>query len=116
MSNVVELWKEALPEIRDGVTGVGVWTALNACKPIVLEDGTLVLALGHDDSELIGQVLLGTAMRILHDHPVLSRAEIRDALALSELDSQFERLRITPMPVSSDELSKLWAGFQSEYR
>lgn len=84
--------------------------------PLALNLFYIVTAYAENDSELIGQVLLGTAMRILHDHPVLSRAEIRDALALSELDSQFERLRITPMPVSIDELSKLWAGFQSEYR
>lgn len=65
MSNVVELWKEALPEIRDGVTGVGVWTALNACKPIVLEDGTLVLGLGHDDSELIGHLRLPRTLQVI---------------------------------------------------
>ncbi|HEX6924290.1 MAG TPA: DUF4255 domain-containing protein [Longimicrobiaceae bacterium] len=76
----------------------------------------MLTAYGQGDSELIAHVLLGTAMRILHDHPVLSRAEIRSALPQAELDTQFENLRITPQPVSLDEVSKLWTGFQSEYR
>lgn len=76
----------------------------------------LVTAYGEGDSELIAHVLMGTAMRILHDHPVLGRAEIRSALAQSELDAQFENVRVTPQPVSLDEVSKLWTGFQSEYR
>jgi hypothetical protein len=84
--------------------------------PLPLNLSYLVTAYAESDNELIGQVLLGTAMQILHDHPLLSRAEIGNALALSELDSQIERVRITPQPFSLDELSKLWSGFQSEYR
>lgn len=84
--------------------------------PLALNLFYIVTAYAENDSDLIGQVLLGTAMRILYDHPVLSRAEIRNALALSELDTQIERVRIAPVPVSIDELSKLWSGFQSEYR
>jgi hypothetical protein len=88
----------------------------NGFPPLALDLYYIVTAYAENDSDLIGQVLLGTAMRILHDHPVLSRAEIRNALALAELDTQIERLRIAPQPVSLDELSKLWSGFQSEYR
>lgn len=76
----------------------------------------MLTAYGQGDSELIAHVLLGTAMRILHDHPVLSRTEIRSALPEAELDTQFENVRVTPQPVSLDEVSKLWTGFQSEYR
>jgi hypothetical protein len=84
--------------------------------PLPLNLFYVITAYAENDSELIGQVLLGTAMQILHDHPVLSRSEIGSALALSELDTQVERVRITPQPFALDELSKLWAGFQSEYR
>ncbi|MES9991919.1 MAG: DUF4255 domain-containing protein [Candidatus Thiodiazotropha sp.] len=84
--------------------------------PLPLNLFYVITAYAESDNELIGQVLLGTAMQILHDHPLLSRTEIGSALALSELDSQIERVRITPQPFSLDELSKLWAGFQSEYR
>ena len=76
----------------------------------------VLTAFAENDSELIGQVLLGTGMQILHDHPVLSRSEIANALALSELDTQVERVRVTPQPFELDEISKLWAGFQSEFR
>jgi hypothetical protein len=76
----------------------------------------ILTAYGQADSELVAHVLLGSAMRILHDHPVLSREEIRNALAQSELDGQLEHVRLTPQPVSLDEVSKLWTGFQSEYR
>ncbi|MEA3276255.1 MAG: DUF4255 domain-containing protein [Pseudomonadota bacterium] len=85
-------------------------------SPLPLNLFYVLTAYAENDSELIGQVLLGTAMQILHDHPVLSRAEINSALGLSELDTQVERVRITPQPFALDELSKLWAGFQSEYR
>lgn len=84
--------------------------------PLPLNLFYVITAYAENDSELIAQVLLGTAMQILHDHPVLSRAEIASALALSELDTQVERVRITPQPFALDELTKLWAGFQSEYR
>lgn len=94
-------------QVRSGESGY---------PPLPLNLFYLVTAYAESDNELIGQVILGTAMQILHDHPLLSRAEIGSALALSELDSQIERVRITPQPFSLDELSKLWAGFQSEYR
>jgi hypothetical protein len=84
--------------------------------PLALDLHYMLTAYGQADSELVAHVLLGAAMRVLHDHPVLSRDELRDALQGSGLDAQFERVRITPQPVSLDEVSKLWTGFQSEYR
>lgn len=93
--------------VRDGESGR---------PPLALNLYYILTAYGQDDSELVAHVLLGSAMGILHDHPVLGRAEIRTALAPSELHSQFERVHITPQPVSLDEVSKLWTGFQSEYR
>jgi Pvc16 N-terminal domain len=88
----------------------------NGFPPLGLDLFYLITAYAENDSDLIGHVLLGTAMRMLHDHAVFSRAEIRTALSLSELDAQIERVRITPQPLSLDEISKLWTGFQSEYR
>src|SRR6202008_4512506 len=40
--------------------------------------------------------LLGKAMSVLHDHPLLGAEEIKAALAGSGLDEQIERVRITP--------------------
>jgi hypothetical protein len=84
--------------------------------PLALDLFYLITAYGQDDSELIGHLLLGMAISILHDHPLLSRAEIESALAASDLHQQIERIRINPQPTSLDETSKLWTGFQTEYR
>lgn len=58
MPTVKEVWSEALPAIMNGVTGVGVWTALKSCVPVALEENNLVLGLPSNDSELIGHLKL----------------------------------------------------------
>jgi len=93
--------------VRPGETGP---------PPLALNLYYLLTAYGQDDSELVAHVLLGTAMRLLHDHPLLGREEIRTALAVSDLADQIERVRLTPQPITLDEASKMWTGFQSEYR
>ena len=60
--------------------------------------------------------LLGRGMLRLHDHPLLGREEIRNVIHESELQNQVERIRITPQPLSLDEISKLWMVFQTGYR
>lgn len=79
-------------------------------------------------AELDAEVLLGTAMYLLHATPVLTRGAIRaalqavtpealgKALVASQLADQIEQLKITPEPVSTDEISKLWTAFQAPYR
>jgi hypothetical protein len=60
--------------------------------------------------------ILGRAMNLLHDHPLLSPAEIDNALAGTGLQNQVERLRITYQPLSLEEISKLWTSCQTNYR
>ena len=55
-------------------------------------------------------------MGVLHDHPLLGAEEINGALPESDLDQQVERVRITPQPMSVEEMSKLWTTFQTQYR
>jgi len=43
-------------------------------------------------------------------------ADIEKALKGNDLQRQIERVRITPHPLSTEELSKLWAVFQAPYR
>ncbi len=71
MVNLVEVWGEALPEIMNAVTGVGVWTAVRTCKPIVAEEDLVVLGLGPEESELAGHLRLPQPKRAIED--VLSR-------------------------------------------
>lgn len=61
-------------------------------------------------------LLLGQAMSTLNDHPILGRAEIAAALPNNDLGDQLERVRITLQPLSIEDISKLWAGFQMQYR
>ncbi len=91
--------------------------------PLALSLHYLLTAYGDAEQEETDHVLLGTAMRVLHDHPVLTAKLIRNAigdprspLAQSRLEKQFEPVRVTPEVLSIDEVSKLWTTFQSQYR
>jgi hypothetical protein len=91
----------------------------------------LVTAYGKTDFQ--AEILLGYAMHLLHERPMLDRPAIRraldpspldvsmlppvfQALAASDLADQFEAIRITPAVMTIEEMSKLWAAFQSHYR
>lgn len=65
MPELVEVWSEALPTIRNNLTGVGVWTALNLAKPIVLEENTLVIGLPHSEMELSGHLKMAATKRMV---------------------------------------------------
>jgi hypothetical protein len=67
MPDLQAVWDEILPDIRKGVTGVGVWSALNACRPVALEDGVLVLGLPHESSELAGHLRLPLTRKLIED-------------------------------------------------
>jgi hypothetical protein len=85
--------------------------------------------------DLHAEILLGYGMQVLHEMPMLPRQGIRgalgvsgilaavgqlpanlQALAASELAEQVEAIKITPTVMNSEEMSKLWAAFQSRYR
>lgn len=65
MAQVAEVWAQALPTIRQGVTGVGVWTALNSCKPLAIEDGFVVLGLGSQEFELAGHLRIPQTKKLI---------------------------------------------------
>lgn len=96
-------------QLRPGETGQ---------PPLALNLHYLLTAYGRGDSDndALSHRVLGGAMSVLHDHPLLGRQEIALALGSSELAEQFERLRLTPLPVGIDDISKLWTVFQTQYR
>lgn len=99
-----------LPDrVRAGETGT---------PPLPLNLSYLLTAYGRDNDQQrpFSHVLLGRAMSLLHDHPILSAEEIRRSLPESEIDSQIERVRLTLEPLTLDEITKLWSGFQTQYR
>ncbi len=80
MSEAAALWSKILPDVRKGVTGVGVWTALNNAKAIAFEDGVLAIGLPHDLGELTGHLRVPATKRLIdqlasaaHGSPVACR-------------------------------------------
>lgn len=74
-----------------------------------------------DTTRLLGSHrLLGKAMSVLHDHPLLDTEAINSVLPPEDLQrhpyDQVEKVRINPQPLSLEEMSNIWSGFQTEYR
>ncbi|MEM4988040.1 DUF4255 domain-containing protein [Collimonas sp. H4R21] len=90
--------------------------------PLALDLYFLMTAYGrnNDVTQPFSHQLLGRAMSVLYDHALLGPDEIRAAITASmpnsDLDRQLERVRITLQPLSLEEISKLWTGFQTQYR
>jgi len=99
--------------------------------PLALDLHYLISAYGSEP--LHREILLGYAMQLLHEYPVLTREMIRtaldpspdvgtdlpsslQALAESGLADQIETLKVTPEFLNSEELSKLWTATQSHFR
>ncbi|MFQ4147448.1 DUF4255 domain-containing protein [Arthrobacter sp. LAPM80] len=91
-----------------------------ATPPLALDLHYLVTAYGRDDADqdAVSHRVHAAAMAVLHDHPVLSPDELilGGDLADNGLAGQVERLRISPLPLSLDDLSKLWTGFATNLR
>lgn len=88
--------------------------------PLPLNLFYLLTAYNDEMDEVTSQSLLGNAMRVLHDHPLLDASEIQSATGAnvpdSDLHEQIERVRITHQPLPLEEVSKLWSAFQTQYR
>ncbi|MFE6867518.1 DUF4255 domain-containing protein [Kitasatospora sp. NPDC057692] len=90
-------------------------------RPTAALDLHYLISCYGEESQLVGQRLLGCAVRALTEQPVLSRQLIEEAadrpyLAGSDLAASPQRVRFTPTPMDVDELSKLWTTlFQVPY-
>lgn len=74
------------------------------------------------ETQLVPQRLLGSAARALNSKPVLTRPQVDHAVAVrpflagSNLASDVELVKFTQLPLTLEELSKLWSiFFQTEY-
>lgn len=82
----------------------------------------------YSQQDLLAEVLLGIGLHLLHEHPVLTRQRIRDALtppvpdplisrlATAELADQEELVKISPQTMTVEDISKLWSVFGEKYR
>ncbi len=95
--------------------------------PLALNLYYLITAYGKEDEDIASHSLLGAAMRVLHDHPLIRSKDIERAikslkgrkkklLEHSNLKNQIERISITPTNLSLEEISRLWGTFQTQYR
>src|SRR5271165_1303523 len=100
--------------------------------PLALDLHYMLTAYGSQD--LNAEILLGYAMELLHETPVLTRAQLRTVLGapspvdgtilpspfgnLSAIDlaDQVELIKLSPVFLSSEELSKMWTAMQARYR
>jgi hypothetical protein len=96
--------------------------------PLALDLHYLISAYGDKDVET--DLLLGSAVQLLHEMPVISREEIRISLTEADLPNhlkgiglsdtgladQMELIKITPEFLNTEEMSKLWSAIQSNYR
>jgi hypothetical protein len=77
---------------------------------------------GTGREDVIAHQLMGNAMAILHEHPVLNDvhdAEFdadEDVHFPRELRDSFEKVKVTLLPQTMDEFSKIWTGFNKGYR
>ncbi|MFI6007776.1 DUF4255 domain-containing protein [Streptomyces sp. NPDC051243] len=80
----------------------------------------LISAYG-DETELVGQRLIGTVVRTLHEIPILPKDVVEQAgerpyLAGSDLAEAAQRVRFSPTVMDIDETSKLWGMlYQTPY-
>jgi hypothetical protein len=100
--------------------------------PLALDLHYMLTAYGSQD--LNAEILLGYAMQLLHETPMLTRDQLRTVLGapspvtgsilpplfgnLSAIDlaDQVELLKISPVFLSTEDLSKMWTAMQARYR
>lgn len=86
-------------------------------RPKAAIDLHYLLTFYGEELDMVPQRLLGSVVRTLHSEPLLTRQRIRDTinsstfsfLAASDLADEVELVKFTPLPLSLEELSKLWS-------
>ena len=114
------------------VTSNSGWRNAEPTPPLALDLHYLLTSYGADD--LDAEILLGYAMQLLHDVPVLTRSIIRKTFSgnspvtdklipasvpahnPADLADQVELCKIVPKYLTTEELSRLWSAMQARYR
>jgi hypothetical protein len=92
-------------------------------KPLLGLDLYYLLTAFSINDDLVAHRILASAMRFLHENPVLTREVIHKTIAAlpdfeeSDLEYQIELIKLSYQPLSLEELTKLWSSFfQTQYR
>lgn len=122
-SSIDPVWRnEELPARRDDGT--------LRVRPRIATSLHYLLTFHGKDNEMVPQRLMGATLATLHTRPIITTQLIDDVtseagqpqgmhkfLALNDLVDAEEQVRVSPDPMSLDELSKLWSVFfQSPYQ
>lgn len=72
-------------------------------------------------NETRAHFLLGSAMRVLHDYPVITESLVTvnsppTQILHNSLRGEFERVKVTLDPISLEDLSKVWTALTRPYR
>jgi hypothetical protein len=118
-------WRnEQLPSVGpDGMTRL-------SNPPLALDLHYLLTAYGSQDWQ--AEALLGVALLMLHENPVLTRQDISNAIAKLPINDptnplstplgavgladQIEMLKITPATLGREEMAWLWTALKADYR
>jgi len=90
-------------------------------RPAAALDLHFLISAYGEENELVGQRLIGSVVRTLHEIPILPRDVIEQAgekpyLAGSDLLDSAQRVRFSPTVMDIDETSKLWGMlYQTPY-
>lgn len=83
----------------------------------------LLTAYGTDNDDLLSQQILGSAIRIINENPILTKDIISDAIKsqekvqFSDLLNDIQTIKLVPEILSVEELTKVWSSFfQTNYR
>ena len=99
-------------------------------SPLALDLHYLLTAYGSEDWQ--AEALLGFAVLMMHENPVLTRNDIRNAIGKLPLNDptnplstplgavgladQIEMLKITPATLGREEMAWLWTALKADYR
>jgi hypothetical protein len=82
--------------------------------PLILH--YLMTPYSKDGNDIDAHRMLGGAVRILHEHTVLSRTELAAIAPYSDIARQVDQVRITWQSLDEKDIYSLWSVFQSPYR
>jgi hypothetical protein len=127
--NIFMYYASLNPALRNlGLPSMGANGNKLSNPPLAINLHYLVSAYGSHQFD--SEILLGWAMQVFHETPVVPRSIIQDALtgllahvspentlvAGSTLPNQLEHIRITPEALTTEEIYRLWTAFQTNYR
>ena len=76
----------------------------------------LLTAYGQEDDDVGAQHVLGSALRTLHEQPVLPAIVLADLFPHSDSSGTLEQVRVTQAALSREQIVAWWLAFHTPYR